>query len=130
MRTILLIEPFKILRDNIKEILELYNYKIKTVANFAEGFKIATNSSPDIIICDSIYGTNKHSDKPLMHFRRDPNTTDIPVLMTSTCDHTKYKNRITDMGAQGLLVKPFLPELLVNEIQRLVPVVQKQSSAA
>ena len=51
MKTILLIEDNKDVRENTAEILELSNYKVLTAENGKKGVAIATNERPDLIIC-------------------------------------------------------------------------------
>ena len=52
MKTILLIEDDKVMRENTAEILELANYKVVTASNGKIGSKMAAEINPDLVICD------------------------------------------------------------------------------
>ncbi len=52
MTKILLVEDNDEIRENTREILELANYQITTAANGKEGYAMALNETPDLIICD------------------------------------------------------------------------------
>jgi len=52
MKTILVIEDNKDVRENTSEILELANYKVLQAENGKQGVELAQNAKPDLIICD------------------------------------------------------------------------------
>jgi CheY-like chemotaxis protein len=52
MKRILLIEDNNEIRENTAEILELDGYEVITAENGKIGVELASNSKPDLIICD------------------------------------------------------------------------------
>ena len=52
MKTILLIEDNRQIRDNVTEILELSHYKVFTAENGKDGVTLAISNQPDLILCD------------------------------------------------------------------------------
>jgi CheY-like chemotaxis protein len=52
VKKVLIIEDNHDLRENTAEILQLAGYDVETAENGKEGVKSATNSRPDIIVCD------------------------------------------------------------------------------
>ncbi len=52
MKTILLIEDNKDVRENTAEILELADYKVIQAENGKQGVEEAQQHTPDLIICD------------------------------------------------------------------------------
>ena len=52
MTKILLVEDNKEIRENTAEILELANYEVHTASNGREGYEVALQQNPNLIICD------------------------------------------------------------------------------
>ena len=52
MKSILVIEDNKDIRENTAEILELSNYKVFVAENGKTGVEKAIECTPDLIICD------------------------------------------------------------------------------
>ena len=52
MKTILLIEDDRALRENTEELLELSGYSMITAPNGKIGIQLAKEKLPDIIVCD------------------------------------------------------------------------------
>jgi len=79
MKTVLLIEDNREVRETTQEILELADYIVTTAENGKEGVGIAKANAPDIIICDIMmpeldgYGV-------LQILSRNPATSTIPFI--------------------------------------------------
>ena len=52
MKTILIVEDNKAIRENLGEILELKGYCILTAPDGKTGLALAQEKKPDIILCD------------------------------------------------------------------------------
>ncbi len=52
MKTVLIIEDNKDIRENTAEILELAGYRALTAENGKVGVQVALDENPDIIVCD------------------------------------------------------------------------------
>ena len=52
MKSILVIEDNKDIRENTAEILDLAGYKTLTAENGKKGVDIAIREKPDVIVCD------------------------------------------------------------------------------
>ena len=50
--------------------------------------------------------------------KADPRTRDIPLLMLTAHAFTEHRLRAVEVGADGFLAKPLLPDDLVREIRR------------
>lgn len=82
MKTILVIEDIKGVRENITEILHLAPYEVVQAANGKEGVEMARQTQPDLILCDIMmpeldgYG--------VLHIPgNDPDLANIPFLFLS-----------------------------------------------
>lgn len=116
MKTILLIEDDRALRENTEELLELSGYSMITAPNGKIGIQMAKEKLPDIIVCDIMmpevdgYGVLKDlsSDKSTKH---------IPFIFLSAKTEHKEIRRGMDLGADDYLTKPFEEEDLINAIE-------------
>ena len=116
MKTILLIEDDKALRENTEELLELSGYSLLTAPNGKIGIELAKKSLPDIIICDIMmpevdgYGV-------LENLSADDITKQIPFIFLSAKTEHKEIRRGMDLGADDYLTKPFEEEDLISAIE-------------
>lgn len=116
MKTILLIEDDRALRENTEELLELSGYSVLTAANGQIGIEVAKQKLPDIIICDIMmpvvdgYGV-------LENLSSDEKTKQIPFIFLSAKTEHKEIRRGMDQGADDYLTKPFDEEDLISAIE-------------
>ncbi|PXX26381.1 response regulator [Arenibacter sp. ARW7G5Y1] len=116
MKTILLIEDDRALRENTEELLELSGYSMITAPNGKIGIQLAKEKLPDIIVCDIMmpevdgYGV-------LKDLSSDEKTKHIPFIFLSAKTEHKEIRRGMDLGADDYLTKPFEEEDLVNAIE-------------
>ena len=116
MKTILLIEDDRALRENTEELLELSGYSMITAPNGKIGIQMAKEKLPDIIVCDIMmpevdgYGV-------LKDLSSDESTKHIPFIFLSAKTEHKEIRRGMDLGADDYLTKPFEEEDLINAIE-------------
>ncbi len=116
MKTILLIEDNKEMRENISEILELANYRVLTAPNGRAGVEMALHHHPDLIICDIMmpaldgYGV-------LHLLTKNPDTATIPfIFLTAKTDKADLRKGML-AGADDYITKPFDDSELLNAIE-------------
>ena len=116
MKTILLIEDDRALRENTEELLELSGYSMITAPNGKIGIQMAKEKLPDIIVCDIMmpevdgYGV-------LKELSSNDKTKHIPFIFLSAKTEHKEIRRGMDLGADDYLTKPFEEEDLINAIE-------------
>lgn len=116
MKTILLIEDDKALRENTEELLELSGYSVLTASNGKIGIEVAKEKLPDIIICDIMmpvtdgYGV-------LENLSADEKTKQIPFIFLSAKTEHKEIRKGMDLGADDYLTKPFEEEDLISAVE-------------
>ena len=106
MKTILLIEDNKDVRENTAEILELANYKVLQAENGKIGVELAQQKNPDLIICDIMmpvldgYG--------VIHLlNKSQQTAGIPfIFLTAKSERSDFRKGM-EMGADDYISKPF-----------------------
>ncbi|MCU0359227.1 MAG: response regulator [Bacteroidia bacterium] len=116
MKTILIIEDNRDVRENTAEILELANYKVLQAENGKTGVEMAQQNTPDLIICDIMmpvldgYG--------VIHLlNKSPLTAGIPfIFLTAKSERTDMRKGM-EMGADDYITKPFSDIELLNAVE-------------
>ncbi len=116
MRTILIIDDNKDIRENTAEILSLDGYRTLMAEDGRKGVEIAITQLPDLIVCDIMmpeldgYGV-------LHLLKKNPDTQDIPfVFLTAKAERSDLRKGM-DMGADDYITKPFDDFELLNAIE-------------
>jgi CRP/FNR family transcriptional regulator, cyclic AMP receptor protein len=116
MKTILLIEDNKVIRENMAEILELSDYKVFTAQNGKEGVALAVQHKPDLIVCDIMmpeldgYG--------VIHLlQKKPETQNIPFIFLTAKTERDDIRRGMQSGADDYVTKPFTETELLSAIE-------------
>lgn len=116
MKTILLIEDDRALRENTEELLELSGYSVITAPNGKIGLALAKEKLPDIIICDIMMPIiDGHG--VLKDLSADETTRQIPFIFLSAKTEHKEICKGMDLGADDYLTKPFEEENLISAIE-------------
>lgn len=116
MKTILLIEDDRALRENTMELLELSGYVVLTASNGKIGIEVAKKNLPHIIICDIMmpivdgYGV-------LESLSSDEKTKHIPFIFLSAKTEHKEIRKGMDLGADDYLTKPFEESDLISAVE-------------
>src|SRR6188474_2820271 len=116
MKSILVIEDNKDLRENTAEILDLAGYKTFTAENGKKGVDIAVKEKPDVIVCDIMmpeldgYGV-------LHMLRKNETTQAIPfIFLTAKTERSDFRKGM-EMGADDYITKPFEDIELLNAVE-------------
>jgi len=116
MKSILIIEDNKDIRENTAEILDLAGYKTFTAENGKLGVELALKEKPDLIICDIMmpvldgYGV-------LHLLRKNEATINTPfIFLTAKIERTDFRKGM-EMGADDYITKPFEEIELLNAIE-------------
>src|SRR5687767_11158314 len=116
MKSILVIEDNKDIRENTAEILDLAGYKTFTAENGKRGVDSAMKEKPSLIVCDIMmpeldgYGV-------LHLLRKNPDTQNIPfIFLTAKTERSDFRKGM-EMGADDYVTKPFDDIELLNAIE-------------
>src|ERR1041385_473660 len=106
MKTILIIEDNRDVRENTAEILELAGYRVLQAENGKLGVEVAQSMKPDLIICDIMmpvldgYGVIHLLSKSV-------DTASIPfIFLTAKNERSDFRKGM-EMGADDYISKPF-----------------------
>lgn len=102
----------------IKEILSPY-YQIREATDGMEGWNMAQEISPDLIISD-IMMPQMDGIELCGKLKTDPKTSHIPVILLTARATVAYKQEGYETGADAYITKPFSPNLLLVRIKNLL----------
>jgi CheY-like chemotaxis protein len=116
MKTILIIEDNKDIRENIAELLELNGYATIEAENGKEGLQKAITAMPDLIICDIMMpvmdgygvlsGLNSHPKASMIPF----------IFLTAKAEKDDFRKGL-GMGADDYITKPYKEEELLDAVK-------------
>jgi CRP-like cAMP-binding protein/ActR/RegA family two-component response regulator len=116
MKSVLVIDDNKDIRENTAEIMELAGYKTFIAENGKKGVEAALKEKPDIIICDIMmpeldgYGV-------LHLLRKNAETQNIPfIFLTAKTERSDFRKGM-EMGADDFVTKPFEEIELLNAVE-------------
>lgn len=116
---ILVIDDNEDNRDLYEQFLEHKGWRVATASDGVLGLERATSLHPDVIVLD--LGLPKIDGwEVARRLKGDPNTEAIPVIAVTAHAMGGSKQRALAAGVDAFQTKPFLPQELVAEIERLL----------
>lgn len=119
MNTILVVEDEEDIRELIAHGLSKAGFTLLKAANGREGFVLAVDHRPDLILLDWMM-PEVNGIETLRRLRRDARTATIPVIMLSAKAEVDNKTEGLDAGADDYLAKPFSPKELVSRVNAVL----------
>lgn len=122
--TVLVVDDSKAMRGFIRRVIDLSGFEYSQCLEASDGkeaLDLLAHETVDIILTD-INMPEMNGEEFLRRVEEDAQFSAIPVLVVST-DATE--NRIREMmsiGAKGYLTKPFVPEDLRVQLERVAGV--------
>lgn len=100
-------------------LTELGDWEVLTASGGEQGLETAKREQPDAILLDVMMPV---VDGPttLQRLMADPEIAGIPVVFMTAKVMPDEIKRLLALGAKGVIMKPFEPELLSGEVHRLL----------
>jgi two-component system, cell cycle response regulator DivK len=99
--------------------LRSLGYRVSTASDGPDALEQARRLLPDLIVLDLELPRMSGIDVA-RHLRADPETHDIPLIAATGYSHAQQLDRAREAGFDRIVVKPCDPDLLVEEIERLL----------
>lgn len=116
-KRILIIDDETDIRDVASASLELVGeFDVLTAASAQEGISVAAREVPDAILLDLMM-PEMDGCQVLEHLKRSPVTAEIPVILLTAKAHAMSLESVQRAGAAGVLLKPFDPMLLPQQVR-------------
>ena len=117
MHKILIIEDEQILRRQIARLLQLEGFETLEAPDGAAGVAIATNTLPDLIICD-IMMPGMDGFGVLQSLRNNPRMAMIPFIFLTALVSNQDQRHGMEEGADDYITKPYKPAALIGSVRR------------
>jgi CheY-like chemotaxis protein len=115
-RRILIVDDEDDIREVAQVSLELLgHYEVLTASCGRDGVDSARTRQPDAILLD-VMMPDLDGPATLAELRADPATRDIPVLFLTARTQASEHTRLSELGAAGILTKPFDPLKLAAQV--------------
>jgi len=113
---ILLVDDFKDNRELYEYFLSRKGFRVTLASDGQEALDKAFAFSPDVVVLDlSLPVLNGW--EVTRRLKADERTKHIPIVVLSAYD---YSSATAEIGCQGFLVKPCLPDTMIAEIGRVL----------
>ena len=116
---ILLAEDFEDARELYRDYLEFSGYSVKTVNNGREAIDQAVALQPDIILMDASMPV-LDGWQATRELKSNPATQHIPVLALTAHAFDDARKEAKDVGCDGFVTKPCLPDDLVTRVRAVL----------
>jgi two-component system chemotaxis response regulator CheY len=119
---VLIVDDSPAMRAVIRRILELSGFDLEgclEAGHGGEAVGVLAGAPVDVILTD-INMPVMNGEQLVSRLRRDKRLGDIPVVVVST-DASEHRVRhMIELGASGYVTKPFVPEALRLEVERVL----------
>jgi CheY-like chemotaxis protein len=120
LRRVLLIEDELPLRRLAQAALAgLARWEVESCATGEEGLAAARRDPPDVVLLD-VQLPGMDGPATLSALRREPGLERVPVIFLTATSEADELERLSGLGAAGVLRKPFAPLSLHREVQAIV----------
>ncbi|SFE97330.1 response regulator transcription factor [Spirosoma endophyticum] len=119
MPNVLLIEDYPVLRDNLKEQLELAHYQVRAVEHGAQALALLPLFRPDLIICD-ILMPEMDGLAFLRALQQNTLYRSIPLIFLTAKESPAERLEGLSLGAVDYVCKPFSSAELLLKITNLI----------
>lgn len=117
MATILVIEDERSIREDIMETLELGGFDALGARDGYQGIDLARQITPDCVICDIVMdGIDGFGVLEALRGEMHSVNERLPFIFVSDLDDPRSLQQARDMGADGYLLKPFVPDDLLDAV--------------
>lgn len=119
MAKILVVDDDKAINELIKVNLELQGYEVIQAYDGTEGFALAKQEEPSLIVLD-VMMPEVDGFTVAQRIRQCSETADIPIIMLTALSELNDKVNGFNLGVDDYLTKPFEPDELVVRVRALL----------
>jgi CheY-like chemotaxis protein len=120
MPKVLVVDDEPYMHALLQHHLKRAGYEALKASNGREALSIAAQDKPSVIVMD-IMMEEMDGLVALMELKKNPATSNIPVIMITANAHNVTRQQAETSGAALFLTKPFSPSQLLQEVQKLAP---------
>ena len=94
-------------------------FDVRCAPSGADALAMVRADRPDVVLLDLMM-PGLDGPATLAQLKQDPATKDIPVIFLSAKIEADQLERYRELGAEGIIPKPFDPMTLPDEVRRIV----------
>jgi len=121
---VMIVDDSPSMRAFVRRVIDLSGFQVDTclnAGNGAQGLALLAQQAVDIILTD-INMPEMNGEEFLRRLEEHDRYRAIPVVVISTDATENRMQRMIQLGAKGYLSKPFSPEALRGELERVLGV--------
>jgi DNA-binding response OmpR family regulator len=116
MAKVMLIEDDPTMLSLLNTLLEIEGYEVAQIETFENIVESVRSVAPDVILMD-VHLDNADGITLLESIRKENELQNIKVIMSSGMD---FNDESLSKGANGFLLKPYMPDELITRINQLL----------
>ena len=124
MKKILIAEDDALIRDVLKEHLEMEGYEVVLAVDGREAVALTKSGKPDLVIMD-IFMPEMDGWEATRHIKSDEATERTRIICLSAYASPEYTEKSVAVHCDLLLTKPIYPDVLKKHIRALLGEEQK-----
>ena len=121
MQKVLVVDDERNIRNILDFSLEAEGFYVVSAGDGEEAYTKALDEAPDLIILD-VMMPKGDGFETCERLKKDPRTSDIPVVLLTAKTGRDDRRRGQDVGADEYIIKPFSPARVVEVVQSLLGV--------
>lgn len=121
---ILIVDDSPVMRVFLRKVVQLTGLPVGEYCEAADGeaaLKALHERWMDLVLTD-INMPRMNGEEFVRRLERDEMLCDIPVIVVSTDASRERMDRMIKLGVRGYISKPFLPETLRDEVEKILGV--------
>lgn len=121
---IMILDDSPVMRIFLRKVVELTGLPVGEYCEAGDGeaaLKVLRERWMDLVLTD-INMPRMNGEEFLRHVESDELLRDIPIIVVSTDSSQGRIHRMLQLGAKGYIAKPFLPETLRDEVEKVLGV--------
>jgi two-component system chemotaxis response regulator CheY len=121
---VLIADDSPAMRLVIRRVIQLSGFAVDSFVEAADGVQAlcALRHQPVDVVLTDINMPNMNGEQLMIALQAEDKLRTLPVVVVST-DATRHRiERMLDLGAKGYITKPFQPEALREELERVLGV--------
>ncbi|MFM2124754.1 MAG: hypothetical protein RL328_1205 [Acidobacteriota bacterium] len=122
---VLIVDDSPVMRSFVKRVLQLSGVASGLMLEAGDGAQALSvlKDHPVHLVLTDINMPVMNGEQLLRAMRGDVSLVKVPVVVISTDARLDRVDQMMELGAAGYVTKPFTPELLRNEVERVLGVV-------
>ncbi len=126
MKKILIVEDEKLIRNNLRFVLEHNGYYCAVAEDGFEGLEKIKQFKPALVLCDLMM-PRMNGFELLAEVRKLPDSINVPFVFITARADEKDKREGMNLGADDYITKPFNTNNLLETVQKRIALAEKRN---